>query len=188
MQTIDQQIDSLQPDWTNLVRALIPTIEDDYRASDFDDEDSEPSMTTKETIEKNRDKALACQTTGDIKNLLETLGLKTQHRWGKALEAIKAIGGPDYYALRDQESGQQAQQLADSVTHEVALYSDAKANRTRFGICDVLHDSCWGFDDAKYMVREALSSAEYAIDRHIEATAKEQAESFQAACADIATI
>lgn len=49
-------------------------------------------------------------------------------------------------------------------------------------------DSCWGFDDAKYMVGEALSNAEHAIDRHIEATKREAINSHQAACADIATL
>jgi hypothetical protein len=44
MQTIEQQIAELKPDWAKLVSALIPEIQDDFRASEFDDEDSEPSM------------------------------------------------------------------------------------------------------------------------------------------------
>lgn len=56
---------------------------------------------------------------------------------------------------------------------------------------DVDHDSCWGYDSSdgsNYMVGEAQGNAESAIDRHIEATAKEQSESHLCACADIATV
>lgn len=48
-------------------------------------------------------------------------------------------------------------------------------------------DSCWGYDDAKYMVEEAQGNAEATIDRDIEARAKEQSESELMACRDIAT-
>ena len=44
MQTIEQQIAELKPEWARLVASLIPEIQDDFRASEFDGEDSEPSM------------------------------------------------------------------------------------------------------------------------------------------------
>lgn len=53
---------------------------------------------------------------------------------------------------------------------------------------EVDHDSCWGFDDSDYMVSEAQGNAESAIDRDIEARAKEQSESELMACRDIATL
>lgn len=43
MQTIDTQLTECVPDWTKLVAALIPTIDDDYRASD-DPEDNTPGI------------------------------------------------------------------------------------------------------------------------------------------------
>lgn len=43
MQTLDQQLDSLLPDWQKLVASLIPEIADDYRATD-DADDNTPGM------------------------------------------------------------------------------------------------------------------------------------------------
>lgn len=43
MKTIDQQLDECLPQWTELVKALVPTIADDYRATD-DPDDTEPGM------------------------------------------------------------------------------------------------------------------------------------------------
>jgi hypothetical protein len=43
MKTIDTQLTECTPDWTKLVAALLPTISDDYRASD-DPEDDVPGM------------------------------------------------------------------------------------------------------------------------------------------------
>lgn len=43
MKTLDQQLDSLIPQWTRLFKSLKPTIGNDYRASD-DADDNLPGM------------------------------------------------------------------------------------------------------------------------------------------------
>lgn len=43
MKTIEQQIKELVPVWKELIEELIPDIQDDYRASDCE-EDNEPGM------------------------------------------------------------------------------------------------------------------------------------------------
>jgi len=53
-------------------------------------------------------------------------------------------------------------------------------------------DSCWGFDGTddgrKNMIGEAESHCQYEIDSRLESSAKESAESFTMACADIQTL
>lgn len=43
MKTLDQQLNECLPDWQKLVAGLIPTIADEYRASDDPDDDT-PGM------------------------------------------------------------------------------------------------------------------------------------------------
>ena len=43
MQTIDEQLTAMVPEWTKLITSLIPDIGDDYRASD-DPDDETPGM------------------------------------------------------------------------------------------------------------------------------------------------
>lgn len=43
MKTLDEQLNGLLPKWTELVKALIPDIDDDYRATDDPDDDT-PGM------------------------------------------------------------------------------------------------------------------------------------------------
>lgn len=43
MQTIEEQLTAMVPEWTKLIKSLIPEIGDDYRASD-DPEDDTPGM------------------------------------------------------------------------------------------------------------------------------------------------
>jgi hypothetical protein len=49
-------------------------------------------------------------------------------------------------------------------------------------------DSCWGFDEEKYMMSEAKGNAESTIADLIASAATESTESFRAACSDIVTV
>lgn len=100
-------------------------------------------LTVKETVEKNREAALAAKTPAEIKAFIESIGCATQQRWGKAVAAIIEIGGVDYYAARGEQRAATAEQLRSAVTHETTLFVDAKARCQRFGICDADGDVVW---------------------------------------------
>ena len=62
--------------------------------------------------------------------------------WGKYKEALTGIG-VDFDALRNTNRSAKRVELADSVTHKLVLYSDAKASRDRFGICGPDREPVW---------------------------------------------
>lgn len=127
--------------------------------------------TTKQLVEEHRTAVLELKTASDIKSFIESIGCVTKQRWNKAVAAIIEIGGLDYYAARGEQRAATAEQLRQSVTHEVTLYVDAKARCRKFGICDVDGEVLWyGLffeDDASFSYgdRDEQSACECAAAR-----------------------
>jgi hypothetical protein len=101
------------------------------------------AKTTKEMIEENRERVLALKTATEAKTFITEIGCATKQRWNKAVQAIIDIGGLDYYAARGEDRAASVDALRQSVTHEVALFVDAKARCQRFAICDADGDAVW---------------------------------------------
>jgi len=59
--------------------------------------------------------------------------------WKKAL----AAAGVDYNAMRNERRAEKKTDRESAVTHEVTLYSDAKARTGRFAICDAAGRAVW---------------------------------------------
>lgn len=113
---------------------------------------------------------------------LRTLDQPGLTAWGKANGFDSRAGfagykkalakvGIDYEAMRAARFGAAAQKLADSMTHEVTLYSDAKARCQRFAITTKSGAGLWHglfFDDDRsfsYGDRDEQSACECAAAR-----------------------
>lgn len=98
-------------------------------------------LTAKQNVELNKD-------------LLLTLSQKELTFWGRDngydsragfssfKKALLTIG-VDYDALKQQGSQAKREELLSKVTHELVLFSDAKAKNDRFGITDQYGDAVW---------------------------------------------
>lgn len=109
-------------------------------------------QTVKQTVEANREAALAAKTPQELRSFIESIGCGTKQRWGKAVAAIIEMGGVDFYAAKGEQRAASADALRAAVTHEITLYVDAKARCDHFGICGedrkmVMHGRL--FEDAK---------------------------------------
>jgi hypothetical protein len=100
-------------------------------------------MTVKEIVQANHEAALACKTPEEIRAFIERIGCATQHRWKKAVEAIFAIGGVDYYQAKAERQKSEEDRLTQEVTHEMTLYSDAAAAFQRYAICGAERQPLW---------------------------------------------
>ncbi len=128
-------------------------------------------QTIQQTVEANRDAALACKTSQELKEFIESVGCKTKARWSRAVQAIIDIGGVDYYAARGETRAASAETLRSQVSHEVTLFVDAKARCQRFAITDADGHPVWYgrfFDDDRsfsYGDRNEQSACECAAAR-----------------------
>lgn len=129
------------------------------------------TLTTKQTIESNRQEYLDAKTSAELKALFEKHGLATKQRWNKAVAAVIEIGGMDYYAARGEMRAATVEKLQAQVTHSVTLFVDAKARCQRFAICDKNGAVVWYgrfFDDDRsfsYGDRNEQSACECAAAR-----------------------
>jgi hypothetical protein len=125
-------------------------------------------------------KKTIAQQVAEAESLLRTLGTHTELReWAikngmdnrSAFPKFKAALlniGIDYDKIKTGIHAMKAAEVENAITHEVTLYTDAKASAGRYGICDkignvVMHGRFFDDDDAGEQSRAELCAAKKAV-------------------------
>lgn len=99
--------------------------------------------TIAQIVIENKEKALACGTTKDLYQLAIDLGFNSRAAFPRFKKALLEVCGIDYNEVRQTALEQRVMALDETVTHEVTLFSDAKARCERFAICGKNREVVW---------------------------------------------
>lgn len=124
-------------------------------------------LTTKELVKQNEQALKILTTHTELRAWALQNGLDSAAGFSNFKKGLLEIG-IDYEAIRSGITTEQRKELISSITHEVTLFTDAKASAGRYGICDVNGDPLWygrffDNDDAGEQSRAELCAAEKAV-------------------------
>ena len=91
------------------------------------------NVTIKDQVEQDKEHLSSCLYQ-ELLAWADAHGINNRSAWGKYKVALNGIG-VDFNALRNVSRLAKRSELAESATHRLLLYSDAKASMDRFGIC-----------------------------------------------------
>ena len=93
-------------------------------------------------VAENATELQAMTTTVELREVAISKGWNSQAAFPRFKKALMEIG-IDYVAMRNGVRSEAVASVAALVTHEVTLYSDAKASKNRFGITDGSGSPVW---------------------------------------------
>lgn len=130
---------------------------------------SAKKQTIKDKVLASAEVLKAMQTPKELRDWAISNGMDNRSAFPKFKDALQEID-IDYNGLKNQISQTQEAELEAQITHEVTLFSDAKASRNRFAITDEDGNPLWYgqfFDnDAEYNGEQSsgeLASAKKAV-------------------------
>lgn len=123
-------------------------------------------MTTKtptiaQVVAENIDALKAMSSHRDLAAWAEDHDLMTQQRFPRFKKAL-LDHGIDYAAMRSDAR----QEAIAAATHEITLFSDAKASKLRFGVCDQAGEPVWhgrDFDENDEQSAAEMAAAKKAV-------------------------
>ena len=99
------------------------------------------NVTIKDQVEQDKEHLSSCSY-HDLLTWADAHGINNRSAWGKYKVALNDID-VDFNSLRNVSRSAKRAELAESATHRLLLYSDAKASMDRFGICGPDREPVW---------------------------------------------